>query len=441
MPNALEARNSTKGVPFAGQILSMALSLVATTVLTLFLTQRALAITSWSRLPLVVWVVFLIYADSYLFVFATAMLQHAFGINTNQRTCDSAILLCLVCYVTTKLIYLFLVEKAHIIRGTPKSRIRSKLYVFNSFGMLGVYVVIVLLNFIYRISRLNNGRCIIGMQGLAMVPLISFDAVVNVYLTMLFLLPLRRLYSFRSMPRSPANIRLRTIAFRTFCGAVFTLVSSIINLSVLLALNGEPGWVCLMSCNCDILFSAVVIQWVTSRDNAGTSSTTSSRAATARRQLAGPSTSIAAKSPCRGLPTSPMTTADVSLTSTARSSPYRDDSDDVHAGYSTGHGHFKVDDAYGYSGRITAQGPLAPIPLMEMSPCHALAHPLNAVSRVPVTRPAPPGTVVITTTIRHESTPSADGTLDEPCQSGLQTPRASVVADCRKHSAGLDAQV
>ncbi|KAG6005339.1 hypothetical protein E4U21_000254 [Claviceps maximensis] len=43
-----------------------------------------------------------------------------------------------------------------------------------------------------------------------------------------------------------------------------------------MSLDGEPGWVCLMCCNCDILFSAVVIQWVTSKDNAGTSMVTSS---------------------------------------------------------------------------------------------------------------------------------------------------------------------
>lgn len=59
------------------------------------------------------------------------------------------------------------------------------------------------------------------------------------------------------------------------------------NLSVLMALDGEPGWVCLMCCNSDspsppsplittktnhsplptVLFSAVVIQWITSRDS------------------------------------------------------------------------------------------------------------------------------------------------------------------------------
>lgn len=47
-------------------------------------------------------VVYLIYVDSYLFVFVTAILQFALGVNTSIKICDGAILLCLVCYVTTK---------------------------------------------------------------------------------------------------------------------------------------------------------------------------------------------------------------------------------------------------------------------------------------------------------------------------------------------------
>lgn len=47
-------------------------------------------------------VVLAIYLDSYVFVFATAMLQHTYGVNASLQACDSAILLCLVCYVTTK---------------------------------------------------------------------------------------------------------------------------------------------------------------------------------------------------------------------------------------------------------------------------------------------------------------------------------------------------
>ncbi|PTB67363.1 hypothetical protein BBK36DRAFT_1097648, partial [Trichoderma citrinoviride] len=263
-------------IPLPGQVISVTLSLAATTVLTLFLTQRVLVIKAWKRLPPVVWLVFAIYVDSYAFVVATAVLQHSIGVNSSYGICEAAIILCLVCYVTTKFIYLFLSEKAYIIRGATAPRLRSKLYLVNSLGMLTIYVAVVILNFVFRITDMEDGECIIGMKTAAMVPLISFDTVINVYLTIMFLIPLKRLYSYTNMPRTRANVRLRMVAFRTFCGAVCTLVSSIVNLSVLMALNGEPGWVCLICCNCDILFSAIVIQWVTSRDNAGTMSSTSS---------------------------------------------------------------------------------------------------------------------------------------------------------------------
>ncbi|WYZ37506.1 hypothetical protein EsH8_II_001012 [Colletotrichum jinshuiense] len=279
MAPALFLRKDPAGLhesePLAGTIMSVIICLSSITMISAFISQRSAAIKQWRMLPFVVWLVLLVYIDSYLFVFVTAILQFALGVNTNIQICDGAILLCLVCYLTTKvLIYLFLVEKAHIIRGATKPRLKSKLYIFNSFGMLGIYGVIAILNFIFRITRIDDGQCYIGMQRVSMIPLISFDAVVNIYLTILFLIPLKSLYSFKHFPKTPANIRLRTVALRTFIGALCTLASSVVNLTVLMALNGEPGWVCLMCCNSDVLFSVIVVQWVTSRDNAATQSST-----------------------------------------------------------------------------------------------------------------------------------------------------------------------
>ncbi|KAI1633935.1 hypothetical protein F4809DRAFT_666186 [Biscogniauxia mediterranea] len=243
--------------PRAGAIGGIVLSIISVSVLSSFLTQRTLAVSSWRRLPFIVWVVYAIFIDSWMFIFVTAILQYGLGFNSNPNVCSAAILLCLICYVTTKF----------VIRGATKERLKSKLYIFNSFGMLTLYVAVSILNFVYRIARMDNGECVIGMERFSMIPLISFDLLVNVYLTLLFLVPLSFLYSSKNLPRTNANIRLRSIAMRTFIGALCTTTSSVVNLSVLMALNGEPGWVCLMCCNSDILFSAIVIQWVTSHDN------------------------------------------------------------------------------------------------------------------------------------------------------------------------------
>ncbi|KAG5788815.1 hypothetical protein H9Q69_012120 [Fusarium xylarioides] len=183
-------------------------------------------------------------------IFTSAILQQVFGVNSSFNICHGAILLCLICYVTTKiLIYVFLVEKAHVIRSSTTRRRNSRLYLFNMITLLGGYGVVVVLNFIYRIARIVNGECFIGMKSISMIPLIAFDAVVNIYLTILFLIPLKNLYSFKNLPKTHANSRLRSVAFRTFVGACCTLTSSIVNLTVLMVLDGEPGWVCLMCCN------------------------------------------------------------------------------------------------------------------------------------------------------------------------------------------------
>ncbi|KAF5678924.1 hypothetical protein FHETE_1033 [Fusarium heterosporum] len=281
-PNlSLEPRKAyiPKHVPIGGDVMSVIVALVSCSILSVFLFQRVTAVRSWSRLPFVAWIVLIIYVDSYGFVFTSAMLQQVFGVNSSFNICHGAILLCLICYVTTKiLIYVFLVEKAHVIRSSKTPRRKSKLYLFNMITLLGGYGVVVVLNFIFRIARIVNGECFIGMRSVSMIPLIAFDAVVNVYLTILFLIPLKNLYSFKSLPKTNANSRLRSVAFRTFVGACCTLTSSIVNLTVLMVLDGEPGWVCLMCCNSDVLFSAIVVQWVTSRDSAGSSSQPASAA-------------------------------------------------------------------------------------------------------------------------------------------------------------------
>ncbi|KAF1362442.1 hypothetical protein EJ07DRAFT_107325, partial [Lizonia empirigonia] len=160
--------------------------------------------------------------------------------------CEGGILLCLACYMTTKiLIYYFLVERAYIVRGSLNSRLKTKLWVFNCLLMILPYTVLAIINFIWRITYINDeGVCIIGMQKTAMLPLITFEVVVNVYLTLLFVLPLRKfiltnleLYSYKQSP----NPTLNRMASRSVVGSLATLTTSVANLTVLMVLRGEPG--------------------------------------------------------------------------------------------------------------------------------------------------------------------------------------------------------
>lgn len=101
----------------------------------------------------------------------------------------------------------------------------------------------------------------------------------QVYLTALFLAPLRKLQSVRN-GTATGNSSLRVIALRTFVGACVTLVVTMANMSLLGILNGERGWMCLMLCNLDVLVSTSVLHWVTSVDKQGEMSTSATKSGT-----------------------------------------------------------------------------------------------------------------------------------------------------------------
>ncbi|KAF3234932.1 hypothetical protein EYR41_004233 [Orbilia oligospora] len=136
--------------------------------------------------------------------------------------------------------------------------------------MLILYAVVFFLTLAYRFSYLENGVCRIGAKAFALIPLVTFDVVVNVYLTTLFLIPVIKISREKALQSHQA---LRTMAFKTFCGSCATLISSVANLMTLILLKGEPGWICLLLCNGDILFSALVLHAITNKDHQRTRAT------------------------------------------------------------------------------------------------------------------------------------------------------------------------
>ncbi|KAF3187705.1 hypothetical protein TWF788_001924 [Orbilia oligospora] len=164
-----------------------------------------------------------------------------------------------------------LIEKVRLVKNAWLPRRKDKLYLFNSFGVLVPYVAICFLTLAFRFSFFENGVCRIGMKKVALLPLITFDVVVNVYLTTLFLIPVVKIAQGKAQQSHQA---LRSMAIKTFCGSCATLISSVANLTTLMLLKGEPGWICLLLCNADILFSAVVLHAITNKDHQGSSDTT-----------------------------------------------------------------------------------------------------------------------------------------------------------------------
>lgn len=71
----------------------MCITLITLPILGACLTRRIERIGKWSELPVAAWLLLAIYIDSFLFVFATAVIKDI-GINKSSMLCDGGMLLC-----------------------------------------------------------------------------------------------------------------------------------------------------------------------------------------------------------------------------------------------------------------------------------------------------------------------------------------------------------
>lgn len=146
------------------------------------------------------------------------------------------------------MVYLFTLERSHIVRGARTARYKDRLYILSTVLVFGPGLAFMIWSFADHFSRFDEaGNCIIGARREALVPVVVFDAVMNIYISLLFIHPLRKLYT--SSP--DVNPAFRRMALRTFCASIISIVASAINLAVLTGLDGEYGWACLLSCHLD----------------------------------------------------------------------------------------------------------------------------------------------------------------------------------------------
>ncbi|KAF1985498.1 hypothetical protein K402DRAFT_455133 [Aulographum hederae CBS 113979] len=229
-------------IPLVGRLLTQMLSLATIVVIA------------------VCFILLSIYFASFLFVIFSSILQRTFGVNDSYKVCFTALILCKAAWKIThgithadleRLELLCCLQgwlvpnpgcvesnanvslKGHIVGGRRNERVKDKLYLFNTVGVM-------------------SGTCIIGMQRKSIIPFLVFDVTANIYLTSLFLLPLRT---------------LRQMSRRTLIGALLTLITSATNLAVVAVLDGEPAWVCLTTCNADVLFCMLMLSYVTSGES------------------------------------------------------------------------------------------------------------------------------------------------------------------------------
>mmetsp|Transcript_3166 Transcript_3166/g.4904 ORF Transcript_3166/g.4904 Transcript_3166/m.4904 type:complete len:354 (+) Transcript_3166:99-1160(+) len=174
-----------------------------------------------------------------------------------RTACEVSIFLCILLYATSKVqIYLFLLERSHIVNCPKIKRADSTLYKLNILLLLP-YVGVLILMIIYRIGEIDdNGHCLIGLLDESSMTLLVYDTVFSVYMVALFLYPLFTNPSMKSNS-------MTKYAQKNLTGAVISTVSSFINiLSIYLSHGKLRGHECLFYCVCDVFINVLVMNWL-----------------------------------------------------------------------------------------------------------------------------------------------------------------------------------
>ncbi|GAN04738.1 conserved hypothetical protein [Mucor ambiguus] len=166
--------------------------------------------------------VIMLYLSSWAFAYTSAVVVSTN--NNNMTSCTLGMLACDIFYAGSKIIiYAWLIER--------------------------IYLVTAL---IYRNIYLEaDGKCTIGLQLIASIPLLVYDFILNLYLTWLFMAPLMNigLTSRANWKRS----RLYRLARRTLVASVVSLLISFANvLFVVVSKGHQRGLVCLTMCTVDV---------------------------------------------------------------------------------------------------------------------------------------------------------------------------------------------
>ncbi|KAI1311922.1 hypothetical protein EDD11_003240 [Mortierella claussenii] len=204
-----------------------------------------------------------LYLFSWLFSVIAAMLVQTN--NFNMVSCELSVFICIILYTMSKvLIYLFLIERVHIVTAVGITRWNCPMFKFNM-AVLAPYIGIFALAIYYRVGTVGDdtGICLIGLEPPASIPLIVYDVLISGWLTALFL---RALLSSTSLLQGPSKSKLRDVARRTLLGSLLATLLSCANIATLVYYEGyERGVICMASCTMDVTLNAITIHWVTSR--------------------------------------------------------------------------------------------------------------------------------------------------------------------------------
>lgn len=235
-----------------------------------------------SRISLATYWLWLSFFGSWCFVIALEILQYGTTI-TEDHACTAAIFVCIWLYGLTKIvIYLFLTERAHVVRGG--TRLNDRIYWLNVSLALGPAIIAVLC-VVTRYIRVTENHCVIAIRRNLNVAYVIYDLFVTCFWTVQFLTPLYRVSPLRTNWRlwrksfsaqkslntssegecvNRTERQLYTLAQRTAIGSVLCMIVTVANaIQVAVMFGKEDVTICLLACSLDVGLNCIILHFVT----------------------------------------------------------------------------------------------------------------------------------------------------------------------------------
>ncbi|KAF9694047.1 hypothetical protein EKO04_007857 [Ascochyta lentis] len=231
-------------------------------------------------------IVLLLYFLVFAFIFSTAIMLAGQGL-FNHSLCFSATWICLVLYTACKgTIYVFLVERVHVVRAPFVRRSRDWLYWACMVMVIASFLGVAINAYLRPIIEMQaDGRCHMGIPGGASIPFMAVDIGVDAALTGVFfylLRPVVKLHglntvsgvfgknaaknSHTSQARKETAVQrnIRILLWKSLIGSMLIMLPTIANMVQFYITGGrELALICLALCVADVSWDAVVIHWLT----------------------------------------------------------------------------------------------------------------------------------------------------------------------------------
>ncbi|KAF2627623.1 hypothetical protein BU25DRAFT_303082, partial [Macroventuria anomochaeta] len=251
----------------------------------------------------------LVFAQGFVstaFIFGVGINSAGLGLSTDAQ-CYAAIRMCIAMYGAAKIaLYLFLLERVHIVRAPFIDRVRDPVWVIGAILTVGGFAAIMGYEFVAPRADLSrvDGICRIGIHPDSGIAVIALDTTINVALTGIFIWQLRPTLGWivpwpssrasnsstestkrsfldlfrrqsddqeRSSARATSQRNLKVMLFRNVVGSSLLLCATITNNAIFLTWPfATHSHACQLMCLTDILLGMLVTNWLTMRSTTET---------------------------------------------------------------------------------------------------------------------------------------------------------------------------